>query len=219
MSSSSQPPLRTGIAELQGLDQPRLDRVGLSPSARARTAPCDPEELVRLVTAGDLAALDRITRCHGQRLLAVGRRYCRSNAEAEDAVQDALLSAGTHLTSFRGDGSVEGWLVRMVANACHHMRRGRKNDHRLHDTEQVLMSDAGSPEERAMVGQLSVTLGEALLELSPRDRSIVLLAEAEGWTGPEIAARLDMTAGNVRVRLHRARLQLRARLATLRPDS
>lgn len=166
-----------------------------------------------------MRALDQITRCHGQRLLAVGRRYCRSGAEAEDAVQDALLSAGTHLTSFRGDGSVEGWLVRMVANACHHMRRGRKNDYKLHDTEQVLVSDAGSPEERAMVGQLSESLGEALLDLAPRDRTIVLLAEAEGWTGPEIAKQLDMTPGNVRVRLHRARLVLRDRLEALRPTA
>ncbi len=199
--------------------QPRVDHIGLSQPPTTGQTPCDPEELVRLVAAGDLEALDRITRCHGQRLLAVGRRYCRNAAEAEDAVQDALLSAGTHLTSFRGDGSVEGWLVRMVANACHHMRRGRKNDYRLHDTDKILTSDAGSPEERAMVGELSEALGEALLELPPRDRTIVLLAEAEGWTGPEIAEKLGMSAGNVRVRLHRSRVALRERLAQLRPDA
>ena len=199
--------------------QPRVDHIGLNQRPAAGETPCDPDELVRLVVAGDLEALDRITRCHGQRLLAVGRRYCRSAAEAEDAVQDALLSAGTHLTSFRGEGSVEGWLVRMVANACHHMRRGRKNDYRLHDTEQVLTSDAGSPEERAMVGELSEALGEALLELPPRDRTIVLLAEAEGWTGPEIAEKLGMSAGNVRVRLHRSRVALRERLEQLRPEA
>ncbi|MCO4764147.1 MAG: RNA polymerase sigma factor [Myxococcales bacterium] len=195
--------------------QPRIDRVGLKSAPGVGPTPCNPDELVRLVKAGDMQALDRITRCHGQRLLAVGRRYCRSNAEAEDAVQDALVSAGTHLTSFRGDGSVEGWLVRMVANACHHMRRGRKNDFRLHDTEQILMSDEGSPEEKAMVGQLSETLGQALLDLPPRDRTIVLLAETEGWTGPEIAEKLGMSAGNVRVRLHRSRLKLRENLEQL----
>ncbi len=182
---------------------------------RAAATPCDADELVRMVKAGDLEALDRITRCHGQRLLAVGRRYCRSEAEAEDAVQDALLSAGTHLTSFRGDGSLEGWLVRMVANACHHMRRGRKNDYRLHDAEVVLTSADASPEDKAMVGELSTALGDALLALTPTNRTIVLLAEAEGWTGPEIAEKLGMSAGNVRVRLHRSRVQLRARLEAL----
>jgi RNA polymerase sigma-70 factor, ECF subfamily len=170
---------------------------------------CDADAMIALMRKGDLEALDRMTRCFGQRLLAVGRRYCRNEAEAEDAVQDALLSAGQHLKAFRSEGSVEGWLVRMVTNACHHMRRGQKNDHRIHGTEQVLSSDEGTPEERAATGELASALGSALLSLSPDDRTIVLLAEAEGWKGPEIAEAMDLTPGAVRVRLTRARAKLR----------
>ena len=179
-------------------------------SSGASSRTCDPGELIALVRAGDLEALDRITRCHGDRLLAVGRRYCRNEAEAQDAVQDALLSAGRNLQGYRGDGPVEGWVVRMVANACHHMRRGRKNNPVLHDAEAVLVADHPSPEEAAMTGQLAEALGGALLELDPTNRTIVLLAEGEGWTGPEIAAELGMSAGAVRVRLTRARARLRA---------
>ncbi len=186
---------------------PRIQAIDLGATV------CDPADLVALVRAGDLAALDRITRCHGQRLMAVGRRYCRTNSEAEDAVQDALLSAGEHLDSFRGDGSLEGWLVRMVANACHHMRRGRKNNPNLHDAEMVLTAPDRSPEQAAMAGQLAEALGQALLELAPQDRTIVLLAEGEGWTGPEIAAELGLSAGAVRVRLSRARARLRELLS------
>ncbi len=170
---------------------------------------CDPVELSRLVRAGDMQALERVTRCHGDRLLAVGRRYCSSESDAQDAVQDALLSAGKNLQSFRGEGPVEGWLVRMVANACHRMRRGRKNDPYLHDAEVVLTSNEASPEEKAMVGELSAALGEAMNDLSPTDRAIVLMAEAEGWTGPEIGAEFGLSAGAVRVRLTRARKKLR----------
>lgn len=176
---------------------------------------CDPAEIVRLVRAGDLTALDRVTRCHGDRLLAVGRRYCRTRAEAEDAVQDALLAAARNLDSFRGDGSFEGWLVRMVANACHHMRRGRKNDPGLHDAEAILTSADATPEQQAMVGELALALGQVLQELEPVSRSIVLLAEAEGWAAAEIGAHIGMTPGAVRVRLHRARTRLRERLAPL----
>ncbi|MCK5800634.1 MAG: hypothetical protein KAI47_25775, partial [Deltaproteobacteria bacterium] len=57
---------------------------------------CDTDKLVVLMRANDLEALDRMTRCYGRRLLEVGRRYCRTEAEAEDAMQDALLSAGQH---------------------------------------------------------------------------------------------------------------------------
>lgn len=170
---------------------------------------CDSDKLVAMMREGDMEALDRMTRCYSQRLLSVGRRYCRSEAEAEDAMQDALLSAGQHLQDFRGEGSVEGWLVRMVANACHHLRRGRKNDPHLHDVSAVLQADNATPEDSAQAGELALALGAALLELAPHDRTIVLLAEAEGWTGPEIAERVALSPGAVRVRLSRARAKLR----------
>ena len=179
---------------------------------------CDPDELVGLMQAGDLEALDRITRCFADRLLAVGRRRCRNDDDARDAVQDTLLQAGQHLRDFRGEGSLEGWLVRMVANACHRMRRGRKNDAALHDTEAVLRDGAGSPEEQVAVGQLTEALGDVLGELSPDDRLLVLLADGEGWTGPEIAERLGITPGAARVRLHRARARARERFLVIFPE-
>jgi RNA polymerase sigma-70 factor (ECF subfamily) len=89
---------------------------------------CRPDELVARMRAGDLDVLDALSRCYGARLLQVGQRRCRDADQAQDAVQDALLSAGEHLSDFRGEGSVEGWLVRLVTNACHRMRRGQKNN-------------------------------------------------------------------------------------------
>lgn len=179
---------------------------------------CDGKELVTLVQAGDIEALDRITRCFGDRLLAVGRQRCRNEEDAQDAVQDTLLSAGKNLESFRGDGSLEGWLVRMVANACYRMRRGRKNDPSLHTTEAQLQSDAETPEQAAQRGEVGDMLERVLLELNSQDRAILILAEGEGWTGPEIALQLDMTPGAVRTRLTRIRQRLRGSLETLGAD-
>lgn len=180
---------------------------------------CDPDEIARLVRQGDLQALDALTRCHGDRLLAVGRRYCRNEEEAQDAVQDALFEAGRHLASYRGEGRVESWVVAMVARACGRMRRGRKNDPALHATEVELPDEDHDPELDAGHALVARTLGEVLLDLPPRDRAIVVLAEAEGWTGPEIAQKLDMTPGAVRTRLSRARRQLRKELeARLGPE-
>ena len=183
---------------------------------------CDPEELVRLMYAGDLAAMEHITRCYGARLLAAGRRYCQNEQAARDAVQDAILTAGMKLADFRGDGSVEGWLVHMVANFCRRMQRGRKNDPLLH----IRLDDAGvaetadpaaiSPEDQVARGQLLNLLGDALLQLAPQDRAFVLLSDAEGWTSEEIAQRFDMTAAAVRTRLSRARHRLRDHLGPLR---
>lgn len=172
---------------------------------------CDPKQLVELVRAGDHRALDGLTRCFGERLVQVGKKTCRNTMDAEDAVQDSLLAAGEHLQQFRGDGSLEGWLVRMVVNACHRMRRGQKNDPHLHDVDVELATEE-TPETLAAQGQMITRLGDALLTLSPDDRALILLSEAEQHTAPEIADLLQLTPTAVRSRLMRARKRLQTAL-------
>lgn len=183
------------------------------PAAPKSPALCDPSELIARMRANDIEVLDALSRCYGQRMLQVGRQRCQDAARAQDAVQDALLAAGEHLTDFRGDGSVEGWLIRMVSNACHRMRRGQKNDPRLHaPLDPGAMGDAPDPERRVAAGEAMQVLAEALNDLSPRDRALILLTDGEGYRAPELAERLDMTPQAVRTRLSRARRQLRAAL-------
>lgn len=169
---------------------------------------CSPERLAALVRARDVRALDALVSCHGSRLMAVAQRYCKNRADAEDAVQDALISAGTHLGDWRGEGSVEGWVIRMVANACAKMRRGRKNDPALHSTEIEPISMQPTVEHLAQRAEVGEQLADALAALDPVDRAILLLAEAEEWDSRRIAAEVNMTSGAVRTRLFRARKRL-----------
>jgi RNA polymerase sigma factor (sigma-70 family) len=182
-----------------------------------RCQECHPDLIVRLVQAGDLAALDRISRCYGAHLLAVGRRVCGDDERARDAVQDALLAAGQNLDQFRGDGSVEGWLVRMVANACKSWRRGRKDDPAWHaplDDEQPACGGGGErPDDAAARSELAGALRAALLGLSPLDRAILLLTEVDGWRPSEVARQLEVSPESVRARLSRMRRRLRSQLA------
>lgn len=192
---------------------------------------CNADDLIARMRGGDMTALEQITLCYGERLIAVGRRYCRDEEAAKDAVQDAILTAGMKLADFRGEGSVEGWLVTMVANYCRRMQRGGKNDPSLHvPLDHEVHGSAGpsavgsasspapepNPEEQVARGQLLKIIGRALLELEPRDRVMVLLSDAEGWKAPEIAESLDMTPAAVRTRLSRARKRLRDNLGPLR---
>jgi RNA polymerase sigma-70 factor, ECF subfamily len=170
---------------------------------------CDADKMIALMKRGDLEALERMTRCFGDRLVAVGRSRCSTEDQAQDAVQDALLSAGQNLQSFRGDGSIEGWLVRMVANACRRFHRGRKNDPSLHVLDADLGDGGAEPEAAALRLEMADHLGEALLALSARDRAMILLSDAEGWKAPEIAEKMGMSPGSVRTRLSRARKRLR----------
>ena len=180
---------------------------------------CAPERLVRLTMSADPSALDQITRCYAERLLRAGRRHCRSPSEAEDAVQDALLIAAEQLGSFRGEGSLEGWLIRIVARACQRIGRGRKNDPALHDQELVVADeDPEGPETEAARLELGRLLEMTLLELDPRDRTILLLAEIEGHSAAEIGTELGMTEGAVRTRLSRLRPRVRQALAPFAGD-
>jgi len=185
------------------------------------SAICNAEELVALVRAGDREALDRVTRCYGAKLFAVGRKHCSDGERAQDAVQDALLAATEHLRDFRGDGSLEGWLVRMVTNACRQMQRGRKNDPALHTELEGDRDPDGSlpsPEDSTAQAALAASLDTALQTLSPDDRALVLLADVNGWNSPEIAEAMGMTANQVRTRLSRARRRLREELGPVWRD-
>lgn len=170
---------------------------------------CDAGELVALARRKDSDALDRMTRCYGARLVAIGRAHCGDRGG--DAVQDALVSAAENLDQFRGDGSLEGWLARMVINACRRMQRGRKNDPGLHrpDRGDDTPGAGDDPEVETARAQLTASLGDALADLAPDDRAAVLLADVEGWTTAEIAAALGMTPGQTRTRLSRSRKRLR----------
>jgi RNA polymerase sigma-70 factor (ECF subfamily) len=183
-----------------------------------RCQECHPDLIVELVRAGDLAALERISRCYGAHLLAVGRRVCRDDERARDAVQDALLAAGQKLDQFRGDGSVESWLVTMVANACRSWQRGRKDQA---DWNQPLADDhpacgGDRPDDGAARSELAAALDGALAELSPLDRAVLLLTQVDGWRAAEVARQLGMSAETVRTRLSRIRRRLRDRLAPAR---
>jgi len=170
---------------------------------------CDPEALAALARGQDPRALEAITRCYGERLVDIGRRACRDDSLGEDAAQEALAAAVERLGDWRGEGSLEAWLGRMVTNACWRMRRGRKNDPALHDHDAVV-PDEDTPEAAAARAELAGILSEGLLALSPTDRALLLLSDVEGWKGPELAARLDISPAAARKRLSRARGRLRA---------
>lgn len=164
-----------------------------------------------LVRQGKSDALDEITRCYSQRLLEAGRRHCRTSTEAEDAVQDALIAAGEHLAELRNDASLEGWLVKVVASACRRIGRGAKNAMPA-AAAGANLDDRQSPEEdpEAQVArqELARVLDAALLALEPDDRSLLLLAELEGFSAAEIGAQLGLSDGAVRTRLSRLRSRL-----------
>ncbi len=161
------------------------------------------DTLLQLMQAGDVRALDLFARTYGKRLTAVARRQCHLAADAEEAVQQALLTASTSMTQFRGDSSPLSWLSTLVTRTCSRMNQRAA---RLEPEAEVPCACA----ERDVLLEGRIT--DALMTLSRSDRVAFMLA-AEGFTGDEIAERFGVTSNAIRSRLKRVRAHLRDTLA------
>lgn len=164
--------------------------------------------------AGDRDAMERVLESVAPAIRRFAIGMCKNDADADDVVQDALLSIATKLDSFEGRSAFSTWAFTLARTACSRRRRGLKN--RPSDGDDVLAeqpSNARSPEER-LAGQEIGTLVARALDTLPEDyRAVLLLRDGEGLTAPEAAAVLGTSVDALKSRLHRARAALREALA------
>lgn len=146
-------------------------------------------------------------------------RYLANAADAEDAVQDALLSAYKHLDQFRGQAQVSTWLVAIVSNCARMQLRRRPRqlnvslDQQFGDEQGYVMSDllvdrAPSPEEEYRKTELHEHLMQFMEELSPALRRAFQLRDLDGLTTGEVAQILGVADGTVKSQVARARAKL-----------
>lgn len=166
--------------------------------------PTSETTLLVLMQSGDLLALDRFVRESSDTLMAVARRQCHLAADAEDAVQQALLVASTAMTGIRGDGAPLAWLSTLVARSCYRLNAVAARADEL--TEPPCSCD--DPAVLAERRELTARLSDALMTLSRTDR-VAFLLSVEGFTSVEIAEHLALSHDAVRSRLKRARQHLR----------
>lgn len=177
---------------------------------------CEPEVLRSRALAHDPALIPDLLACFRQELEAFLLRRCGNTGDAEDALQDAFESAIKYIDTYRGESSMRSWLYRLASSACTRMRRGRKNDPKLHQsidvdarcTELTMMSE----QVEAMLEARLMPLQEALLKLSNTDRNVLLMRDGQGLSTTETAEVLELTEPAVKARLHRARKQVREHL-------
>jgi RNA polymerase sigma factor (sigma-70 family) len=182
-------------------------------------SPSDDRTLVRQILAGDRGAFERLMRRHNRRLFRLARAALGDDAEAEDALQEAYLSAYRFMAQFRSEASLSTWLSRMVLNECY--GRLRKSLRRQNvvpivagaDTESIEGNDQDAP-ERA-VGRVEMrALIERKLDGLPEDLRIAfVLRTVEELSVEETAVCLGIPEATVRSRHFRARSLLRESLA------
>ncbi len=179
--------------------------------------------LLAALRAGDEAAFERLVALHSPVMLHVALAYTPSRAVAEEVVQEAWIAVIGGLDAFEGRSSLRTWILRICANLA---KRGGARERRsvpfaLPD-ERFLPDDhprwpghwalapAAWPEERLLAGETRAVILDAIAALPPAQRSVLALRDVAGFEPEEVSEALEVTRGNQRVLLHRARNAVRA---------
>lgn len=181
--------------------------------------------LVQRIVRGDHAAFSQLMRLYNMALFRTARAILRSDADAEDVLQESYMAAFQHMAEFRGESRLATWLTRIVINRA----LGRLRSHRRDNVVELLgdgtaghvsaddeSRDDGrveSPEASAMRAQLRRLLERKIDELPLAFRTAFMLREVEEMTIEEAAECLAIPPATVRTRVFRARALLRASLA------
>jgi RNA polymerase sigma-70 factor, ECF subfamily len=189
-------------------------------------------ELLRRAKAGELEAFEALVARHERRIYSLAMRIVRHEQDAEDVTQQAFMSAIEHLDQFREEASFATWISRIATHAALKVLRKRKGADTVSldagsDAQDsyssvplpVFIADwRQSPEQLVWQNETRRMLDEALEQLDEKHRLIFLLRDVEGLSVRETATALGLSEANVKVRLLRARLQLRERLTNVFGD-
>ncbi|MGW6850589.1 RNA polymerase sigma factor [Streptomyces virginiae] len=164
---------------------------------------------------GDQEAFEVLVQRHSASMLQLAERLMGSSAEAEDAVQDAFISAWRKLPEFRGGFGT--WLHRIVTNRCLNLLRARKPSTGLDTVPEPTAPDHRSSPARAAESQAAARdLGLALACLSSEQRVCWVLREIEGRPYESISQEVRISPEAVRARVFRARRVLTEAMAAWR---
>lgn len=202
-------------------------------------APSDEAATLRALRAGDEEAFRSLIDTYSPALLRVAMTYTPSRAVAEEVVQEAWLGVIKGLERFEGRASLKTWIFRIATNVA--MTRGARERRSmpfsaLADREQtdepMLCPDRflpddhdrwpqhwalgptawPTPEEGLLAGETREVILRAIEGLPPAQRTVITLRDVEGWPSEEVRDALEISEGNQRVLLHRARTKVRAAL-------
>jgi len=176
----------------------------------------DEEKLIAKAQQGDVSAYNRLVLHYQDIVYNVALRIMKDPGSAEDAAQEAFISAYNALKQFRG-GSFKSWLLRIVTNACYdELRRRKRRPQSSLDaiTEEIespsfMADDSAGPEERQQQVELIDAVERCLEELPDEQRIAAVLCDVEGRDYKDIADIMSTSLGTVKSRISRARSKLR----------
>lgn len=182
--------------------------------------PLEDRQLIQRCLAGDHEAFDELVRRYEKPAYNLAYRLTGSYDDASDVVVEAFVRAFQGLHTFRGDANFGTWLHRVVVNSFLDFRKRTKGRQQVVSLEEQLELDGETitrqiedtspgPQELIEADERERTLQQAINQLSPERRILVVLYHFENLSYEEIAQMLKLPVGTVKSRLNRARLALR----------
>jgi len=171
----------------------------------------DDNALLAAHVAGDPDAFSELFQRHADRLWALALRTLQHPQDAEEVLQEAMISAFRRASGFRGDAAVGTWLYRIVLNACFDRLRRRRSAPATVAGDEVialLASNRPGPEETALRRSLAAEVELALGQLSADQRAALVLVDIDGHSMEEAAVILGCAPGTVKSRCSRGRARL-----------
>jgi RNA polymerase sigma-70 factor (ECF subfamily) len=204
--------------------EPRLEE-----EARARAERLKAEEQVLdRILAGDVDAFEYFVRTYQKRITRFVFTLMRDASEADSVVQDVFVKAFRALGEFKGEAAFETWLTRIAINAVRDQIRRRRpvitfSELRDDDDDEgpeipphLDPADGTSPERDLLSGDIRRRIAEALVTLSPRQRTIFVMKHYEEKSIAEIGNATGLDEGTIKSHLFRAARKLRVCLEDLR---
>lgn len=175
------------------------------------------QELIEQVGKGNKEAYRKIVDRYAPMVFFIIRRYESNEDNVEDLAQDIFIKAYERLDKFHGNAKFSSWLYVLANNHCtDYARKNRRNSRQNQsiselDEQQVenMMPDGETPEQIVLEQEWDRLLNSAIEQLESDYSESFLLRYRDGMSYKEMADKLNLSVGALKVRVHRARLQLK----------
>jgi RNA polymerase sigma factor (sigma-70 family) len=166
------------------------------------------EELVELCLKGRSSAQEQFYHRFAPKMMSVCLRYSDDYEEAQDSMQDGFVQVFKMLHTYKGEGSLEGWVRRVIVNtAINNLKRLKKHKN-LSDVEEVGFMLQGDDED-AVVGDMAVDdLMQIINRLPSGYRTVFNMYAIEGYSHKEIADTLEVTESTSKTQYRKAKLHI-----------
>lgn len=175
----------------------------------------DLKNIVIECAKGKVQAQEKLYRIFAPKMFGVCLRYAKDNTEAEDSLQDGFVKVFLNIKKFRHEGSLEGWIRRIMVNVC--LEKYRKQ-HMMHPVKNIEIYDSHKFSDDILEKISADELLELIQNLPPRYRMVFNLFVLEGMSHQEISKEMNITVGTSKSNLARGRDVLKRKVEQLYGD-